>query len=138
LALWQYCFTSFVTPGHQKFLVTSSIVFYCPLWPPTGVSWCSLTISALNLLSFGTYTFPSLYITLSTSLYSLSLNIFTLACFISFMAFTTSSFFTFYFLTFSSRSTPSTIISTISVFLISNYSGFTNVLFLLFFSTPIS
>jgi len=32
-----YCFTSFVTPGHQKFLVTNSTVFYCPLCPPTGI-----------------------------------------------------------------------------------------------------
>ena len=61
-----YYFTSFITPGHQKFLVTNSIVFYCP---PTGVSWCSLIISTLNILSLGTYTFPSLYIMLSTSLH---------------------------------------------------------------------
>jgi len=43
LFLWQelhsstYCFTSFVTPGHQKFLVTNSIVFYCPLCSSTGM-----------------------------------------------------------------------------------------------------
>jgi len=97
LFLWQeshpsiYLFTSFVTPGHQKFLVTSSTIFYCPPCPPTSVSWCNLIISALNISSLGTYTFFSLYIMLSTSLYSPSLNIFTPAHFISLTAFTTSS-----------------------------------------------
>jgi len=43
LLYWQashlstYCFTSLVTLGYQKFQVTSSIVFYCPLCPPTNV-----------------------------------------------------------------------------------------------------
>jgi len=55
-----------------------------------------------------------------TSLYSSSLNIFTLARFIFSTAFITSSFFTFTFLTSSSRSTLSTIISTTSVFLASS------------------
>jgi len=75
LLCWQvsylstYHFTSFITPSYQKFLVTNSTVFYCSLCPPTSISWYNLTISALNLLSFGTYTFSSLYITPSTSLY---------------------------------------------------------------------
>ena len=133
-----YCFISFVTPGHQKFLVINSTVFHCLLWSPTSISWCSLIISALNLLSFGIYTFPSLYIMPSTSLHSLSLNIFTSAYFISFMAFTTSSFFTFNFLTSSSRSTLSTIISTTSVLLTPYYSIFTNISFSLSLSTSIS
>ena len=47
-----YCFTSFVTPGHQKFLVTSSTVFYYLPWPPTSVSWYSLIISALSVTNF--------------------------------------------------------------------------------------
>ena len=44
LLCWQvshsfiYLFTSFVTPGHQKFQVTSSTIFHCSPWPPTGVS----------------------------------------------------------------------------------------------------
>ena len=84
------------------------------------------------------YIFPSLYITLSTSLYSLSLNIFIPACFISSTTFTTLLSFTFDFCTFFSRSTLSTIISTASVFLTSNHFSFTNVLFLLSFFTPIS
>ena len=33
-----YRFTSFVTPGHQKFLVTSSIVFHYPSCSSTGIS----------------------------------------------------------------------------------------------------
>ena len=126
-----YCFISFVTPGHQKFLVTSSTVFHCPPCPPTGVLWYNLIISTLNILSLGTYTFSSLYITLSTSFYSSSLNIFTSVHFISLMAFTISSFFTLDCFTFSSRLTPPTIISIFSVFLTSSYLGFTNVLSLL-------
>ena len=84
------------------------------------------------------YTFPSLYITPSTSLYFSSLNIFTPAFFISSTAFTTSSSFIFDFLTSSNRSTLSTIISTVSAFLTSSYSGFTNVSFSLSFSTSTS
>ena len=44
LFFWQelhpftYCFTSFVTFGHQKFLVTSFTIFYYPPCPPTGMS----------------------------------------------------------------------------------------------------
>ena len=44
LLYWQvshssiYCFTSFVTPGYQKFLVTNSTIFYCPPYSPTGIS----------------------------------------------------------------------------------------------------
>ena len=133
-----YCFISFVTPGHQKFLVTNSTVFYYSLCSPIGVLWCNLIISTLNLSSFGIYTFPSLYIMLFTSCYSLSLNIFTPACFISSTAFTTSLSCTFDYLTFFSRSTLSTIISTASVLLTSSYSAFTNVLFSLSLSIPAS
>ena len=133
-----YHFTSLVTPSHQKFWVTNSTVFYCPLCPPTGVSWCSLIISALSMSSLGTYTFSSLYIILSSFLYSSSLSIFTLACFISSTALTTSLSFTFDFLTFSNRSTPSTIISTLSVLLTSSHSGFTSVSSSLSLSTPTS
>jgi len=79
-----------------------------------------------------------MYIILSTSLYSLFLNIFTPALFISSTVFITSSSFTFDFLTSSSRSTLSIIISTISVLLTSSYSGFTNILFSLSFSTLVS
>ena len=127
LFLWQeshsstYLFTFFIIPGHQKFLVTSSTVFYCPSYPSTG-----------------TYTFPSLYIMLSTSLYFSSLNIFTPACFISLTAFTTLLSFTFNYLTFSSRFTPSTITSTFFVFLTFSHSSFTNVSSSLSFSTPTS
>ena len=122
-----YRFTSLVTPGYQKLQVINSTVFHCSLCPPTGISWCSQIISTLSLLSFGMYTFPSLYIMPFTSLHSSSLNIFTLARFISSTAFTTSSSFASDFLTSSSRSTPSTIISTTSVLLTFSYSGFINV-----------
>jgi len=124
--------------GHQKFLVTNSTIFYCPPCPSTGVSWCSLIISALNMLFLDIYTFPFLYIILSTSLYSLSLSIFTPACFISSTALTTLSSFTLDYFTFSSKSTPSTITSIFSVLLISSYSGFTSVLFLFSLFTPTS
>ena len=67
LFLWQelypsiYWFTSLVTSSHQKFQVTNFTVFHCPPYLPTGVSWCSLIISALNILflvhiSFSPYT----------------------------------------------------------------------------------
>ena len=131
LFLWQklysstYFFTSFVIPDHQKFLVTSSTVFYCPSCPSTGVSWYSLIISILNTLSLGTYTFPSLYIIPSTSLHSSSLNIFTPARFISSTAFITSSSFTLDCFTFSSRSTSSMITFTSSVLCTSSYSSLT-------------
>ena len=74
----------------------------------------------------------------SSSLYSLSLSIFTPAHFISSTALTTSSSFTLDYLTFSSKSTPSTIISTFSVYLTSNHFAFTNISFSLSLSTPIS
>ena len=32
------CFTSFVSPSHQKFLRTNSTIFHCPPCSPTGVS----------------------------------------------------------------------------------------------------
>ena len=92
-------------------------------------------ISALSLLSLGTYTFLSLYITLLISLHSSSLHIFTP---ISSTAFTTLLSFTLDCLTFSSRSTPLTMIFITSVLFIISYSGLTNVSSLLFFSTPIS
>ena len=44
LFLWQelypfiYCFTSLITPSHQKFLVTSSTIFHCSPYIPTGIS----------------------------------------------------------------------------------------------------
>ena len=44
LLCWQashpstYRFTSLVIPGHQKFRVTNSTIFYCPPCPPTGMS----------------------------------------------------------------------------------------------------
>jgi len=144
LFLWQeshpstYCFTSLFTLGHQKFWLTNSIVFYCPLCPPTGVSWYSLIISALNILSLGTYTFSFLYIMLSTSFHSLSLSIFTPAHFISPTTLTTSLSFTFDFLTFSSRFISSTITSTFSIFLTFSYSDFTNISSLLSLFTPTS
>ena len=120
------------------FLATSSTIFHCPPCPPTGVLWCSLIISTLNTTSLGIYTFLSLYITLSTSLYSLSLNIFTPTCFISLTAFITSLSFTFNHLTFSSRLTPSIMISTFSVLLTISHLGFTSISFSLSLSTPIS
>ena len=67
LFLWQklhlsiYCFISLVTPGHQKFWVTNSTVFYYPPCPSTGVSWYSPIISALNISSLGTYFFFLIY-----------------------------------------------------------------------------
>ena len=133
-----YLFTSFIIPSYQKFLVTSSTVFYCLLYPPTSVLQCSLIISTLNILSLGIYTFFSLYIILFTSLYFLSLNIFTLAHFIFLTTFITSSSFTFDCLTFSSKLTPSTMIFTFSILLTISYLGFTNVSFLLSLSTSIS
>jgi len=71
-----------------------------------------------------------------TSLYSLSLSIFTPAHFISSIALITLLFFIFDYFTFSSKSTPSTITFTFSVFLTSNHSSFTNVLSSLSFSIP--
>ena len=130
-----YLFTSFVIPGHQKFLVTSFTVFHCPLCPSTSILWYSLIISIFNILSLGIYTFPSLYITPSTSLYSSSLNIFISACFISLTAFITSSSFTLNCFTFSSRFTSSMITSTSSVLHTFSYSGLTKVSFLLSLST---
>ena len=116
-----YCFIFLVTPSYQKFQVTNSTVFHCPLCPPTSISWYSLIISALNILFLGIYTFLSLYIMPSTSFYFLSLSISTPTRFIFSTILTTSSSFTFDFLTFSNRSTPSTITSTC-------YQGTVNVL----------
>ena len=108
--------------------MTSSTIFYCLLCPSTGISQCSLIISTLNLSSLGTYTFSSLYMILSTSLYSLSLNIFTPAYFIFLTALIILLSFTFDHLTSSNKSTPSIIISTFFVFLTSCYQQAVNVL----------
>jgi len=67
-----YHFTSLVTSGHQKFLVTNSVIFYCPLCPPTGVSWCNLITSTLSASSLGTYTFSSFNSSLSSSRHSVA------------------------------------------------------------------
>jgi len=101
----------------------------------TGVSWYSLITFALNFSSFGTYTFPSFNIKLSFCCYSLSLNIFIPAYFISFTAFTTSSSLASHFLTLSSKSIPSIITSAILILFTSSYSS---VCFLLSLSTPTS
>ena len=130
-----YFLTSFVTPGHQKFLVTNSVIFHCFLYPLTNMSWCSQITFALSFLSFGTYTFLSLSISLFSSLYSLSLNIFTPAHFISSTAFMISLFFASNPLIFSNRSTLSIISFTTCIALTSNYSFFSNVLSSLSFST---
>ena len=129
-----YLFISFVTPSHQKFLVTNSTVFHCSPYHPTGILWCSQIISVLSSSSFGTYTFPSFNISLSSSLYSLSLNILTPTPFISSTVFMTLLSCAFDFLTFSNRSIPSISTSSIPAFL--SHSFFTNVLSLLSLSTP--
>ena len=129
-----YLFTFFVTPGHQKFLVTNSTVFHCPPCPPTGVSWCSRIISVLNSSSFNTYTFPSFNIRPSFSLYSSSLSIFTPACFISSTVLMTLSSFTFDSLTFFNKSTSS--INTSSTLVLLSHSAFTSVLSSLSLSIP--
>ena len=72
------------------------------------------------------------------SLHSLSLRTFTPAHFISSTALTTLSSLTLDCLIFSNRSTPSTITSTFSVLLFSNYSFFTNISFLLSLFTSAS
>ena len=89
-----YFFTFLVTSSHQKFLITSSVIFHYPSCSPTGILWYSWVTSALNFLSLGTYTFLFLNINLSTSLYSSSLSIFIPTCFISSTAFITSLSFT--------------------------------------------
>ena len=129
-----YCFTSLVTSGHQKLWVTNSTIFHCPPYPSTGISWCSLMISTLNLLSLGIYIFSFLYMMPSTSFHFLSLNIFTLTHFISLTTFTILLSFTFDYFTFSNKSTSSIIISIFSILLTSSYSSFTNILFSLFLS----
>ena len=143
LFLWQvlypsmYFLTFFVTSGYQKFLVTNSVVFYCPLCSPTSISWCSQITSTLSFLSLGTYTFSFLNISSFFSYYFSSLNIFTSACFISSTAFITLSSFVSDFLIFSNKSTLSITISTTCVALISSHSFFTNTLFFLSLSISI-
>jgi len=141
LFFWQelypstYCFTFFITPGHQKFLVTNFTVFHCPLCPSTGILWYNLIISALNFLFLDIYT---LYIIPLISLYSLSLSIFTSAYFIFSTTLITSLSFTLDCFTFSNKSTPSMITFISSILLTSNHSSFTSILFSLFLSSPIS
>ena len=118
--------------------MTNFTIFYYPPCPPTGMSWCSLMISALNLSSLYIYIFFSLYIMLFASLHFSSLSIFTPAYFISSIAFTTSSSFTLDCLTFFSRSTSSMITSTPSILCTSSHSGLTNISSSLSLSTPTS
>ena len=116
--------------------MTNSVIFYCPLCSSTGISWCSWITSTLNFLSLGTYTFLSLSISPFSSLHSLFLSIFTLACYIFSTAFITSLSFAFDFLIFSNKSTSFIITSVTYIALTSNHSLFNNVLFSLSFSTP--
>ena len=68
-----YCFTFFVTPGHQKFLVTNFTVFHYPLCPSTGISCCNQMISILNFLFFSIYNLSFLiYNTINFSLFLIS------------------------------------------------------------------
>ena len=55
LHLFRYCFTFFITLSHQKFLVISSIIFYCSLCSIISMLQCKKIISVLNLSFFGTY-----------------------------------------------------------------------------------
>ena len=86
---------------------------------------------------FGTYTFLSLNISPSSSLHSLSLNIFTPTCFISSTTFITLSSLASDSLIFLIRSTPLITTSVVYIALTSNYSFFTNTLSSLSLSTPI-
>jgi len=79
-------------------------------------------------------TLITLIISLFSSYYSLSLNIFTPAYFISSTVFITLSSFAFDFLIFSNKFTSLITISAICVALTSSYSFFTNTLSLLFLS----
>ena len=132
----KYFLTSLVTPGHQKFLVTNSVIFHCPPCSPTSISQCSWITSALSFLSLRTYTFPSLNITLSSSYYSSSLSTFTPTCFISSTAFTTLSSFASDLFIFYIRFTPSIITSSTCIALTSIHSFFIHTLSLLSLSTP--
>jgi len=141
LFLWQelysstYYFTFFITPCHQKFLVTNSTIFYCLPCSSTGILWCNLIISALDFLFLGIYI---LYIIPLISLYSLSLSIFTSAYFIFSTTLITLLSFTLDCLTFSNKSTPSMITFISFVLLTSNHSSFTSILFSLSLSSPTS
>ena len=137
LHIFIYFLTSFITPGYQKFLVTNSIVFHCPPCPLTSILQCSQITSAFSFSSLETYTFLSLNISLFSFHYFSSLNIFTLAHFISSIAFITLLSFASDFLIFSNKSISSITISTTCVTLISNHSFFTNTLFSLSFSISI-
>ena len=106
-------------------------------YPSTSISWCSQITSALNFLSYNTYTFLSLNIRPFSSLHSSFLNIFTPACFISSTAFITLSSFASDFLIFSSKSTPSITTSITYIALTSNHFFFTNTLSSLSLSTLI-
>ena len=82
-----YFLTSLVTLGYQKFLITNSVIFHCPLCFPTSISWYGQITSVLNFSSLGIYTFLSFNINPSSSCYSSSLRILTPTYFISSTAF---------------------------------------------------
>ena len=130
-----YHFISLLTLNYQKFQVTNSIVFYCPPYPPTGVSWYSLITSILNNSSLGIYTFSSLSISPLCSLYSSSLNIFAPTFFISSTTLITLLSFASLFLILFNISTPSITTSITSAAFTSNYSFFINICSLLSFLT---
>ena len=93
--------------------MTNSTIFYQPLCPATGTSWCSWIISALNSLSFGIYIFSS-FNTNSPSIYYLfTCNSFTLTFFIPSTILTIFLFLLLAFFIFSIISTfgPSIITS---------------------------
>jgi len=115
--------------------MTNFTVFHCPLCFLTDMLWCSLMIFILNLSPLGTYTFLFLYIIPSTSIYSLSLNIFTSVYFVSLTTFTTLLSITFNYFISSNKSTLSMIIFIFFVLFTSSHSNFINILFSLFLFT---
>ena len=94
----------------------------------TSILWYNWITSVLNFLSLGTYTFPSLNITLFSSHHSSSLNTFTPAYLISSTTFTTSLSFTSDLLIFSIKSTLLIITSSTCITLTSIHSFFINTL----------
>ena len=133
-----YHFTFLLTSGHQKFLVTNSVIFHCPLCPPTSMSWYNLTISALNFLSLSMYTFSFFNINPLCSLHFLSLKTFTPAHFISSTALMILSSFALLFLILSRMSISSITIVDTCTTLASNYSFFTSICSSLSLFTPTS
>ena len=108
-------YISFHFFSYSQSLEVSSDQLHCLPLSSMSSHWCIImqpNYLCSQHIVFRHIHFPSLYIIPFTSLYSLSLSIFTPACFISSTALTTLLSFTFGFLTFSSRSTPSTITST--------------------------